>query len=94
MTPPALMSVELAALLDRIRRSRPAWMVDAACIGSPVDFTSKHRRQRAAALQICGGCPVVFDCRDWSLTIDDDVSVLGGLDPAARRQHLQRRAKA
>jgi len=80
----------LAKVLAMIRRARPSWMADGVCVGSGLDFTNPSTKARAACLQACGRCPVLLDCRAWSLTIDDRDAVLGGLDPAARKQARKR----
>lgn len=83
----------LGTLLDLLHRARPRWHADAACRGSGVDFTSTGNRQRALAFTLCGTCPVRADCLAWALEIDDDVAILGGTDPAARRAMKRRTSR-
>ena len=76
----------LAVLFDLFERSRPAWHDEAACRGSGVDFTATGRKERARAFDICGRCPVRVECLEWAIEVGDEVAVLGGMDPAARRR--------
>lgn len=75
-----------ATLLALFARACPSWHDRAACKGSDVDFTARGKTERARAFDICGRCPVRVDCLEWALDLDDDVAVLGGTDPAARRR--------
>lgn len=83
----------LAALLDTLKRSRPAWHGEAACRGSSLDFTARERDRTtiSAALQLCGRCPVRLACLDWALDIGDEAAVLGGTTPSARRRLARQR---
>ena len=76
----------LAVLFDLFERSRPAWHDQAACRGSGVDFTATGRKERARAFDVCGRCPVRAECLEWAIEVGDEVAVLGGMDPAARRR--------
>ena len=48
---------------------------------------SQHRKQIAAAVEVCQRCPVLSECRDWALTTPDPAvdHVAGGLTPWQRR---------
>ena len=82
----AITTDPLAVLFDLFERSRPAWHDQAACRGSGVDFTATGRKERARAFDICGRCPVRAECLEWAIEVGDEVAVLGGMDPAARRR--------
>ena len=75
----------LAATVASLNRYRPAFHLEANCQGSTVDFTSKAATERSKAFSLCGACDVRRECLDWALDIDDQHSILGGTDPAARR---------
>jgi WhiB family transcriptional regulator, redox-sensing transcriptional regulator len=48
---------------------------------------SRHRRERKAK-QFCTQCPVVMQCRDYSLTFQEPFGVWGGLTEAERDKLL------
>lgn len=62
----------------------PEWFTDAACIGLDpnIFFPSKHDAAgRKKALEICAGCSVVDDCRDYALELAqvfDTQGIFGG----------------
>jgi hypothetical protein len=68
----------LARSIKMLLAARQAWHYEGACRGSDIDFTSRGRNQRSAALQICGGCSVRTDCLAWAVEVDDRVAILGG----------------
>jgi WhiB family redox-sensing transcriptional regulator len=76
----------LAGSIAMLAAARPAWQRMAACSAAGVDFTSRSKIEQAAALQICGRCPVRLECLAWSLDVGDRVAVLGGMTAAARRR--------
>lgn len=41
----------------------------------------------ATAKAICGGCPVVDQCRDWALTNDEKWGIWGGMNASEREVH-------
>ncbi len=71
----AAADIEPGAILRRLTRTRPPWMAEAAC---------GHSQREA--LQVCGRCPVLADCREWAIA-DPSLShgVLGGMSARARR---------
>jgi hypothetical protein len=75
-----------AAFLARLL-ARPAWMADAECRGSDVDFTSKGKAERARAFALCAICTVRVECLAWAYEVNDEAAILGGLDAPARRAH-------
>ncbi|WP_395156908.1 WhiB family transcriptional regulator [Ilumatobacter sp.] len=79
------------SLLLLLGRTRSTWYDRASCRGSGLDFTDPARPKVDACLQVCGRCEVRTECLDWALDIDDTAAVLGGTDPAARRQIRKQR---
>jgi hypothetical protein len=73
--------------------ARPAFFDQAACIGSELDFTSRSATEQSRAVQVCGTCPVMLQCRTWADEVGDTVAVLGGETAGARRarQALERK---
>jgi WhiB family redox-sensing transcriptional regulator len=78
--------VLLARSIKMLLGVRPAWHSQGACRWSGIDFTSRGGDQQAAALQLCGRCPVRTECLDWAIEVDDQSAILGGMTPAARRR--------
>jgi len=64
----------------------PAWRADAACHGRTALFYSPDRNDRAEAVAICEGCPVLEACRFWALARPDPVpgGIAGGLTHGTR----------
>lgn len=60
-----------------------AWVRHAACTGCPHLF--EDPRRVADALGVCARCPVLADCRQWSLH-HAVAGVAGGLTAAVRRR--------
>lgn len=60
---------------------------------SPRDFdesmTSKNRRHRKAKA-LCATCPVIRDCLEWALTVQERHGVWGGLTEPERMRLLGR----
>lgn len=73
----------LAALLHR-----PAWMADAACREHPeVDFFPDRGDPIDAAVEVCAGCLVYDECREFALDQGDALhGVWAGLSQQARRR--------
>lgn len=70
----------------------PAWMEQAACRNTPTEVFFPPRGQSAQpALQICGRCPVLDDCRRWILSTEpsgaEPSGIYGGMTANARRAH-------
>lgn len=101
-TPPAsradhAMNPDADLVLDGLdavlHRARPHWMKSAACRGlNPTMFTPGKPTAASRAFTICGGCTVRSDCLTWAIEIGDDVAILGGTDPAARRRIARQRS--
>jgi len=68
-----------------------AWLSEAACRGSDIDFIETAGNERALA--VCASCPVRAECLDAALRLPvaDDFGVMGGTVPAERRR--MRRAR-
>ena len=71
------------------------WQEHAACKDSPLDFIAAENdeRNRAKALQVCGRCPVLMECREYALADASLVGIWGGADSQARRA-MRRNRKA
>lgn len=80
----------LAALIDQIEASRPAWMRDALCREPSVtaDFFATTRPGIEAAKAVCGRCLAQQDCRVYGITHEAPAGngVWGGLGPDDRRR--------
>jgi hypothetical protein len=83
----------IAQLRMALYGTRPAWMNNAACKGSTLDFTSKAAKVASQCLQVCGRCDVLSECRAWADEVGDVHAVLGGETPAARRARLKLKGK-
>jgi hypothetical protein len=84
----------LGTLVAALAGHVPRWHEDAACRGSGIDFTSNAPKERAAAFELCGRCPVIRECRSWADAIDDRAAILGGEDWPARRARQKRSTRA
>jgi WhiB family transcriptional regulator, redox-sensing transcriptional regulator len=76
----------VGALLDLIA-NRPSWHAEAACRGaSPdVDFFPASSAEAGRAKKVCAGCPVLSECRQWSLEQPSTLEgVWGGLTRQGR----------
>jgi hypothetical protein len=76
-------------------RSRPPWMVSAACRGKGVDFFPAAPRRGEApdvgpALAICSGCPVADECRAYALR--EGVEGIWGGTSATERKVMRQAA--
>ncbi len=70
------------------------WQEEAACRGPlgsvffPPPVTERKRERRAReekAKEICRACPVMFECRSYSISIREQHGVWGGLSEQERR---------
>jgi WhiB family redox-sensing transcriptional regulator len=68
---------------------RPAWMTRAACRGTDTNvfFPGRGKGRTDQAIRICARCPVLTECRQWALNLDEPtaVGIVGGMTAAARR---------
>lgn len=79
----------------------PEWHEQAACRGlgsemfHPPTFTSHSgRRASAAALEVCGRCPVVEECLDVALSVSNDHhGIWGGTTPQERAEIRRNRTE-
>jgi WhiB family redox-sensing transcriptional regulator len=71
---------------------RPAWMADAACHDSGVNFFPERGESLDPARAICGRCPVAPDCLAYALA---HVELRGVWAGTGERQRMRlRRARA
>ncbi len=77
------------------------WQLAAACRGldSAVFFHPEYERganrasRVAAAKVICRRCPVVQQCRDYALTVQEPYGTWGGLDEQERNALIRARRR-
>lgn len=73
------------------------WRDNAACASPGVDpeemFPGNDPVLVGFAKRICGGCPVLGECRNWALDQRVEFGVWGGLSEGERRTVLRLRAK-
>jgi WhiB family transcriptional regulator, redox-sensing transcriptional regulator len=76
------------------------WSDRAACLSAepeqffPVGGAGATARETVAAKQVCAGCSVVVECRDYALATRQPFGVWGGWDEEERRAALAGRAVA
>lgn len=71
------------------------WQLKGSCRGMNSAFFfhpenergSSRRRREERAKAVCRGCPVLQDCRDHALSVEEPYGVWGGLGEG-ERQHL------
>lgn len=61
----------------------PDWVERAECRELPDLFGAEEAAAWDAALAVCRACPVLTQCRDWSVTVEV-FGVCGGLLPSQR----------
>lgn len=79
----------LAALIELVEASRPAFHADALCREYPeVDFFARTAAGIQAAKAVCGRCLVQQDCRNYGIVNEAPAGngVWGGLSPDDRRR--------
>ncbi len=71
------------------------WMDDAACKGMDTNIFYPGLGEVKAAKAICRTCPVSSDCFAWSMEIEDEHAILGGVTVHTRKRMLtaQRRKR-
>lgn len=73
------------------------WKDQAACRGMDPDVFFPGRGDRAGvvkAKQICAGCPVVEECREYAFARGEKHGIYGGLSEFDRRRIRRRRSNA
>ncbi len=82
---------EIGALYDLLWR-RPAWQADALCREHPeVNFFPRLGEPVDPALQVCEGCLVRYECRQWALAQGPTLNgVWGGLSQQQRQRITHR----
>jgi len=76
------------------------WQWDGACMGvdSSVFFSpeaergAKRQRREEAAKALCATCPVIEQCREHALRVQEPYGVWGGLTESERAKLLEQRA--
>jgi WhiB family redox-sensing transcriptional regulator len=79
--------------LPAVRIDDWQWHARAACrgMGSDTFFYSENERGRnrrlreQAAKAVCRTCPVIAECLNWALTVNEPYGIWGGLSPDERR---------
>lgn len=85
-------------VLETLGYHRPQWQRDALCREYPnLPWFPKRGESAKPALQVCGRCMVLVECRAWAMADQslDAAGVLGGMSAIARiraRRLQQRRA--
>lgn len=84
--------VRLAEAIADGQQHRPRWQRHAACRGTDVAvFFPVRGASSSEARAICSSCPVLTDCRRWSLTQPEPAGILGGY--GGRQRRAARRAR-
>lgn len=50
-----------------------------------MESTGARHAREAAAKAVCAACPVLEECRDWVLAVDEPHGIWGGLTESERR---------
>lgn len=87
------------ARLPAPRMENWQWQTSAACRGmSDSDFFSPERERgqakrnrEAAAKTVCRSCPVIENCLDWALTVQEPYGIWGGLNADQRAELINAR---
>lgn len=75
-----------------ITDERP-WVVFAACRDAAAElFFPEDKAQEAAAIAVCGMCPVQLECLDYAIAARETYGVWGGRSERQRRILLRRSA--
>lgn len=79
---------------------RPSWEREARCRGEdaslffgPNRFEPKRERlaRESAAKEICRTCPVLAECREHAVSLDESFGVWGGLSESELRELIASR---
>lgn len=88
---------EFAEILGRVEV--PVWELEwqnrAACKGLPTEWWFPERgasRECKKAKQICAGCPVILQCREYALKHHDQHGLWGAMSLHDRRKWEKRKA--
>lgn len=82
---------------DPVEFDKDGWRARALCRNYDLNAfypTPMDSNAKAAALMICGDCPVQMDCLDWALAVNDQEAVLGGMTVNERRRIRAERRQA
>jgi WhiB family transcriptional regulator, redox-sensing transcriptional regulator len=75
--------------------TRMSWELHAACRDSaagsfmpPIgrETSDERRRREQAAKAVCARCPVVAECLEYALRVNEPIGIWGGLNEAERRE--------
>ena len=85
-------TTEFPELLDMLARARPKWQADAACREHPELswFPELGSTSGAAALRVCVGCLVRWECLEWALGQGSQLRGIWGATTARERRNLRR----
>jgi WhiB family redox-sensing transcriptional regulator len=75
--------------LDLLQSGRKVWMFLAACLEAPAGVTwfPERGEDHRPAKRVCETCPVMYQCRTWSLTQDPLLAgIWGGWSALDRRK--------
>lgn len=94
--------MDLPWLLWATAREGPAvtppdesWRDQAACQGLPGDLmVPVDRKDVAEAKRVCAVCPVIDECREHALAVNEQYGVWGGLDENERAAIRRARREA
>lgn len=75
------------------------WQEKSACRGMDIEifflpYNARNEEKRALtekAKKICQTCPVISDCLDYALDIEEEYGVYGGLSADERKVIIRRR---
>jgi WhiB family redox-sensing transcriptional regulator len=79
------------------------WEADANCQDAPLEWffgdteddrpgaRQRTRTQTALAKALCAGCPVISECREWSVVAAIPYGIFGGMTERERAAERQRR---
>ncbi|WP_152203610.1 WhiB family transcriptional regulator [Georgenia thermotolerans] len=71
------------------------WMEDGLCATSstPDAWYPERNYPSHKAQRLCDGCPVIDQCGEWALTVQEEWGIWGGLTEEDRRAILRTRRK-
>lgn len=77
-------------MTDHETTDRYRWQDDAACLGLDVNVffplgEQTESETTSQARRICMACPVLIECREWSLAVVPEFGIFGGLTADERR---------
>lgn len=67
------------------------WRNRAACRDTPVDVFFAFGPPRSEVRELCAGCPVLHDCREWALNEPQQAGFVGGTEQWEREEWRRER---